>query len=319
MSNNRVDFLTPVGRLVSGDCFEAQTLDSEGKPLVIKSGPNAGQPTQRYFLAIAIPKTDATFNELYGKMMQVAKQGSPRLFNDAGECILPTFAWKYEDGDSQVPNMKGTRNCDREGYPGHWIVKMQSSFAPKCYTAGGASVITDPEAIKRGYFIRVYGNVVDNASQQKPGIILNPNMVELVAYGEVLSSGPDGATIFGGAPAASLPPGASATPLAPTTTIAQPSPVATAPAPAISTPNPVSAPAFVAAAVAQPAAAVPVTAAPDFLNPPTPAAATPPPPAPAAGIVEKFETNGAAYTREQLLGYGWNDAQIDALPRTVAF
>lgn len=306
MSNtNRVEFLTPVGRLVSGSPFEAQTTDSEGNALVIKSGPNAGQPTQRYFMAIAIPKTDAGFNELYGKMQQVAKQGFPRLFDQAGNCILPTFAFKYEDGDSQIPNQKGTRNCDREGYPGNWIVKFQSSFAPKCYTAGGAAVITDPEAIKRGYFIRIYGNIVDNASQQKPGIILNPNMVELVAYGEVLSSGPDGATIFGGAPAATLPPGATTTPPAPAAQIAQPSvpgapaipqtPAAIAPAPAISTPSPVSAP--------PPANVQP---APDFLNPA--------PPAPvAAPVVELIEYQGQKYTREQLLGFGWTNEQINAV------
>lgn len=283
MSNaNRLDFLTPVGRLVSGSPFEAQTTDSEGNPLVIKSGPNAGQPTQRYFMAIAIPKTDAGFNDLYAKMQTVAKQAFPRLFDQASNCVLPTFAWKCEDGDSQIPNQKGTRNCDREGYPGNWILKFQSSFQPKCYTTGGAAIITDPEAIKRGYFIRIYGNIVDNASQQKPGIILNPNMIEFVAYGEVLSSGPDGATIFGGAPIpTTLPAGATMTPPAPPATLA-PAPVPVTHAP---TPTP-----------------TPVTPAPDFLNP-----------APPAAKVEMYEVQGAQYSREQLISFGWSNDQVDAL------
>ena len=57
MSNqNLTQILTPVGRLVQGDCFEPQTTDAEGKPLLIKNGPNAGQPRVEYFMAIAVPK-----------------------------------------------------------------------------------------------------------------------------------------------------------------------------------------------------------------------------------------------------------------------
>lgn len=326
MSNNRVEFLTPVGRLVSGDCFKGQSTDAEGRPLVFKSGPNQGQPRMNYFIGIAIPKTDQSFNELYAKMLGVARQGFPRLFDEAGNCILPTFSFKFEDGDSQIPNQNGIRNCDREGYPGNWILKMSSGFAPKCYTAGGAQLITDPEAIKRGYYIRVYGNIASNDSQQKPGILLNPNMVELVAFGDVIVSGPDGASIFGGTPVAQLPPGATTTPPAPATTIAQPgapvtaptapvaapgipsapqsTPVAPAAAPAISTPSPNLAP-------AQPAISG-VSPAPDFLNPAPPAADP-------ASTVEMFVVNGAKYSREQLRGHGWTDAQIDATRDNLPF
>jgi hypothetical protein len=42
MSTQKIDILTPVGRLVAGDVFKANTVDPQGRPLTIKSGPNAG-------------------------------------------------------------------------------------------------------------------------------------------------------------------------------------------------------------------------------------------------------------------------------------
>ena len=289
MSEAKTDILTPVGRLVAGDCFKGSTTDAEGNPLVIKTGPNAGQSRTDYFMAVAIPKTDPGVGELYSKIVESAKQSFPRLFDAAGNCVLPTFAFKVVDGDSVIPNRKGTRPCDKEGYPGNWVFHFSGGFAPKCYTAGGASLITDPEAIKKGYYIRIYGSVTGNGSTQQPGVFLNHSMVELVAYGDVIVSGPDGSAIFGGTPTGALPAGASATPLAPQTPLAVPGVQPAAAVPGV-----------------QPAAAVPgVQPAPDFLNPaPTP-----------APVVEQFSVQGATYTRDQLRSFGWTDAQIDAQPR----
>ena len=44
MAKDLVEILTPVGRIVQGSCFEAKTHDLQGNPLVVKTGPNAGQP-----------------------------------------------------------------------------------------------------------------------------------------------------------------------------------------------------------------------------------------------------------------------------------
>ena len=192
------EILTPVGRLVQGDCFEPQTTDAEGRPLVVKHGPNAGQPRVDYFMAIAIPKTDPGFDALYQTIYNEARQSFPSLFDAQGNCINPKFAFKVTDGDSQVPNTRGTKPCDREGFPGHWILNFSGGYAPKCYTAGGAELITDPNMIKRGYYIRIYGSVKGNGSQQQPGIFLNHSMVELVGYGEEIVSGPDGSAISAG-------------------------------------------------------------------------------------------------------------------------
>ena len=202
------------------------------------------------------------------------------------------------DGDSQVPNTKGSKPCDRQGYPGHWVLGFSGGFAPKCYTTGAEALITDPNMIKKGYYVRVYGTVKGNGSAQQPGVFLNHRMVELIGYGEEIITGPDGKQIFGAAPVA-MPAGASATPLAPSATIAQPGPgvpAAGVAAPAIPPQQP--GPGAAAAGMAAPPAAV--TPAYDFINPPE----------------VKYQTSdGGAWTQAQLIAAGYAEAQIQALPR----
>lgn len=313
MSNKPTEILTPVGRLVQGDCFEAQTTDAEGKPLLIKHGPNAGQPRVEYFFAVAVPKTAPEWQDVYARIHGTARAAFPSLFDQAGNCISPKFAFKVIDGDSQLPNTRGTKPCDREGFPGHWILNFSGGYAPKCYTAGGAELITDPTMLKRGYYVRVYGSVKGNGSQQQPGVFLNHSMVELVGYGEEIVSGPDGTAIFGAQPAGQLPAGASATPVAPSSApLAQGAPTPQAPtpqAPAAAAPPPVAAPAPQAPAAAAPAPQAPAAAvqpAPDFLN--GPAAAAPPEP--------KFlDSAGNPWTEAQLLQAGYTAEQVHALAR----
>lgn len=284
--SNKTPILTPAGRLVQGDCFEGQTTDAEGRPLVIKNGPNAGQPRVDYFMAIAVPKTDPEVNKTIADIKTQARADFPSLFDASGNCINPAFAFKIIDGDSTVPNTRGIAPCTREGFPGHWVFNFSGGFAPKCYTAGGAELITDPARIKRGYYIRIYGSVSGNGSMQQPGVYLNHSMVEFVGYGEEIITGPSGEAIFGGT-AAALPQGASATPVAAATPIAQPQQTVATPA----------------------APATPVAPAPSFLNPPanTPA---PPPPPPAAEVT--YNLGGVEYTKAQLIANGWTEAQIAA-------
>lgn len=284
---NANEFLTPVGRLVSGDCFKGKTTDAEGNPLMIKSGPNAGKARTDYYFAIAIPKTDPGYEELKGKIYGEAKASFPNLFDAAGNCTNPNFAFKIIDGDSITPNSKGIKPCDREGYKGNWVLSFSGSFAPRCYSKGGESVLTDPESIKRGYFIRVYGSVRGNGATQQPGVFLNHSMIELIGYGEEIKTGPDANAVFGAKPVATLPPGATAAPVAPAQPIATPQT-------ASAVPGPVVAPAG-------------VTPAPDFLNNA---------PVPAAPVVpEVFNVQGVKYTREQLKAAGWIDEQINGLPK----
>lgn len=306
MSNKATEILTPVGRLVMGDCFEGQTTDAEGNPLVIKNGPNAGQARVDYFMGIAIPKTDPAWPPIWEAIKQEAISGFPHLAAHIQAIATPAdigqlqFAFKVTDGDSTLPNKRGTAPNTRQGFAGNWVLGFSGGFAPKVYSKGGAELITNKEMVKRGYYIRIYGSVKGNGSAQQPGVFLNHSMVELVGYGEEIVTGPSGDAIFGQAPAA-LPAGASATPLAPQTPIAQ----ATAAAPVAAAP--------VAQPAAQAAAPAPSTVqpAPDFLNGP----ATPATPAAPVAEVKFLDANGAAWTEAQLLAAGYQPAQIQALPR----
>lgn len=322
MATQKQFILTPVGRLVAGSLYKAQTTDSEGRQLQVKNGPQAGQPRSDWFFAIAIPKQGEQHwsQTPWGKTIwETGHSAFPQ-----GQGQSPTFAWKIVDGDSTVPNSVGKRPCDREGYPGCWVLHWSSGFAPKIYNSNGTQQITEPDAVKLGYYIQVHGSVDGNGSSQKPGIYLNHSMVALAAYGPEIIVGPDAAAVGFGQGVA-LPPGASATPPAGSFNPAPPMPAAGAPV------APAALPALPAGAVSSPALPVmpsalpqvPVQPHPAFLqvpgSPASPAAVPQPAmsmptvptiPAPTAAPVAPVhqmtaKANGASY--EQMIGAGWND------------
>lgn len=276
------NILTPVGRIVMGDCFEAQTKDAEGNPLITKTGPNTGKPRVAYFIALAVAKTDPGVQEILNKMAQVAQQCFPQLFVNNNP--PPQFAWKYTDGDSTLPNKRGIRPCDKEGFPGHWVFNFTSGFAPKCYSKNGESIITDPQQIKRGYYVRIYGSIAGNESTQQPGLYLNHQMIELCGYGEEIITGPSGEAVFGGQPSAALPAGASTTPMAPMANMPHPGNM---PAPGGQ------------GGMQPPGMQQPPAPAYDFLQP---------------GAM--VTVNGQQYTVGQLRGAGWTDEQIKSVLQT---
>jgi len=269
-----MQLLTPPGRFVQGNLFTPNTTDAEGKPLTFRNGPNAGQPRSQYFAAIAIEKNHPEWPAFYAEMHKIAVAAFPLLF-PGGKCARPDFAMKVVDGDGIDQN--GRPNPSREGFAGCWVLKMTNGFAPKVYTTGATSIITDPTGCKRGDYIRAYVSISGNESTQRPGLFVNLDMVEHLAWGEEIHSGPDAAAVFGSAPVVGLPAGASRTPVAPAATIAPP-PVAVAPG-------------------GLPPAPPPVAVAP------------PPPPAPAVWVPRMTEkANGARY--EACKAAGWTDEQL---------
>lgn len=206
----KVNITTPVGRIVAGSLYDGQTTNAEGAPLVVKSGPNAGQPRVNYFFALAIPKGAEQHWAQTPWGQQIWGVGHQFMPN-AGQ-LGNNFAWKIEDGDSQCPNKKGRKPCESEGYPGHWIVKFSGGFAPKVYVQEGAGQVQNVQKdfIKPGYYAQVFFSVEANGSQSQPGVYLNHSMVCFRGYGPEISFGPDvSAAGFGAAP---LPAGASLTP-----------------------------------------------------------------------------------------------------------
>lgn len=286
----RTNFTTPVGRLLMGSLYKPQTTDADGKPLVVKSGPNMGQPKVTYFFAVGIPKNPGETHWSQTPWGQLIYKAGADAFPQAHQS--PSFAWKVVDGDSTIPNKKGIAPASREGYRGHWVISFSSGFAPKIYNADGSQAIVEQDAVKLGYFVQVNGDVDGNGSQQNPGVFINHSMVALSAYGPEIIVGPDAASVGFGQQAA-LPAGASLTP-----------PANFTPPAAAATPMPAPVQAYAPVAMPVP---TPVQPNPAFLQVPTAPVAVPPAPvAPARVMLPAAQ--GASY--EQLIAAGWNDALL---------
>lgn len=312
---------SPVGRLVMGSVYQPRTTNDKGEPLVYKTGANKGQPRSEYFIALAIKK-GAEIQQPHGHLNWVHTPWGAVIYKAGTDFLahapqLPSFAWKVADGDSTVPNKKGRRNCDTEGFPGHWVLFFSGSLAPKLCDSKGVQTpeMQVPGAIKNGYYVQVGFNAVGNESTESPGVYLNHLAVSFAGFGPEIQSGIDTQSIgFGNA---ALPEGASATPIG-GMQLAQALPGATPPLPGVGIPPPVQpaalpGPSLMPTAVAQlPGAAVAPNAAFLQVAPPMPALAlpalaTPAAPAfrmgPAAGT-HTYEQWRASYTDEQLLAAG---------------
>lgn len=322
----KVNITSPVGRIVMGSLYDPSTTDAEGKPLVVKTGPNAGQPRVNYFFALAIPKGAEPHWAHTPWGQQIWNVGNQAFPNAAQS---PAFAWKIEDGDSQIPNKKGRKPCDNEGWRGHWILKFSGGFAPKVYQQEGAGYaqVMQKDFCKPGFFVEVAFSVEGNGSQSQPGVYLNHSMVCFRAYGQEITFGPDVASAgFGAAP---LPAGASMTPPAgaipmPQAPAAAPAGYAPPPAPGVmpaaapTMPLPPGLPQVPGVAPAplpqggfapMPSAPAPGAPAPIPVTPNPGFVQVPPPPAPVAPV-RQMTAAAQGVTYEAYVAAGWSDAQL---------
>lgn len=294
-------FISPVGRLVQGSMILHGKQDMKGQPAL----DDKGAQIQECFIALAVPKTDANMAAFYALFDTQARASFPHLFPNGGACTHPKFAWKIQDGDGT--NSSGQSVADKPGFAGNWIFKMATRYAPRCFHHGKydpSQQIQNPDdVIKRGYFIRISGTIDGNGvqpgnSQAVPGLYVSPNLVELVAFGDEIVSGPDAAATFGGSAITSpLPEGASATPRV----------GMTVPTPSGLAPPPMPGGAPVAAPAGLPAPTLPgmAPAAPGL---PAAPAGLPAPPAAAPQFQMQPSAQGA--TRETLHAHGWTDEQL---------
>ena len=282
-----LNFTTPIGRIVGGDPHNmTQNIDDKTKQPKVRQD---GAPMLSSYMAIAIPKNDPEWPAFDAMCKNEAK----RLWPD-GRWEHPAFSTKIEDGDSTTLNKKMKRNCDREGYPGHWIVKVGSGYAPTVnvwLTAAQATeqgrVPPGKQAIDGWYaspggevnsgdYVRVAGTIDTNKRDDSPGMYMNYNQCALQRKGVPIVVGVDANEAFGSAP----PPGAAGG-------------VAPAPAPT-------------------PAAAT--TAYTGYMDPktdaPLPPASDAPPPPSAAGPT--MTAKAGATTFEQFKAKGWTLQQLIA-------
>ena len=206
------DILLPPGRLVGGSLYKPNTTNYEGGPLTDKHG----NPRSSFDFSVAIPKNGERHwaeTPWGAPIWAEGNQAFPGVANQ-----MPAFSWKISDGDSTIPNKKNNKPCDREGWPGHWVVHFSSSFNP-LIVDDKKQVIAQEDAVKPGYFVEVAGSVTSNKNHQNPGVYINHDVVCFRAYGEVIQLGgrQDASAIAFGQ--AALPPGAQSTPTASSTPI----------------------------------------------------------------------------------------------------
>lgn len=300
-------YTTPLGRIVQGDPYKPQQRrDQQGKPRVIEAGkPGAGQPDMQHFLALAIPKTDPEFGAFWGQILAEDLAAWPSWVNPDGSYKRPDFAAKWIDGDSIVPDKTGVKPCDREGWPGCWVWKFASKFAPAVKVpVNGVWVDStgDPNAgyvVKCGDWARISFSTTSNNSAQTPGMYRNLEQIAFYKSDTAIASagsGPSADERFGAPPPGS---GPSATPGAPP---------AAGPGGQPSHPPAASPPAAPAASPPAPAAGPPPSA--------TASPASPPPPpydrymATPAG--PKMTAKAGATTYEAYKAANWTDEQLIA-------
>lgn len=285
MSKTPITF--PVGRLVQGNVYKGNTTDSKGVALVVKTGPNKGQPMTQFYFAVAIPKTPGhthwSQTDWGQKVYQVGAEGYPAQYQGRA------FSWKIEDGDSVEPNKNGRKPADNEGWKGCWVVKFSGSYgAPRIVQRDATGRPVDfmvPDAIKLGYYIQVGGECADNKPSESPGVYMNYSAVMFVGVGPEIYVGPDMDAMFGTV-AAPLPAGATAAPVGMAVM-----PVLVAPAPVLVAPST----AFLG--IPAPAGAAPLAA--PMPVPQVPVPAIPEGPTPTAKLL------GIGYTVASMLQNGW--------------
>jgi len=230
-----IEFTTPEGRIVAGHPMEAHPVtDDANRPKVAADG----TPRTSTYVGLAIPKGPETDWKQTPWGQQIAAVALADWPN--GEHGSPSFAWKVTDGDSAVPNKRGKKPCDREGWPGHWIIHASTELSVRCHHKDkyeAHEVIQNKAEIKRGDYGRLVLQVKGNAPAQSPGLYVNPILFSLDRPGvEIVSVDATSAKdAFGGggtpAPAAgpSTPPAVQPVPAFTATPPVQPIPPAQPP------------------------------------------------------------------------------------------
>lgn len=191
------EILLPCGRIVQGHPMEANPVkDRQGNPKLN----TLGEPRVSFYIAVAIQKGQEQHwsqTEWGALIYQSGVENWPN-----GQYQHQSFAWKVVDGDSTQPDKNGTPWNQKEGFPGHWVVKMSQGFPYPCYHAGKYQpheVIKNKNEIKCGDYVRVQVKTTGNGSNDSPGIYINPIQLELSRAGQqiISQSVPDASAAFG--------------------------------------------------------------------------------------------------------------------------
>lgn len=303
-----MELMTPVMRLVQGSVAMQHQVDMETNQKKFLA--DGVTPEMGTFLALAAPKIlpngqpNGEFGQFYSQLVAVAAQSWPALFPQGarpdlpnGGCINPRFSWKYQDGDGV--DASGKSVADKQGFAGHHIIRMFTSFPLRCFHEGKFATHEEiqkaEDVVKRGFWVRVGVEVKSNnaTGTQVPGISIFPKLLSFVERGEEIVSGPNAEAMFGGAAIGWRPP-ASASPI-PTGGVVVPAVVPAVGVPAVAVPA-VGVPAV--GGIVVPAVNVPVAAGAIPVAVPVAAA-------PTYAIAPHLAAQGVTYDALMAPGNGW--------------
>lgn len=206
---NLTNLFTPGGRFVSGDLDRKQDKDYENKPIPPEE--------QEYYFAVAVPKNQPGVDELLGQLHGLAAQAygqAPQLLAQVNMGLKATgFSWKIEDGDVvKIDQSTGQPKKIPEYIAGCYIFKFRTKYEFGACDLNGTNI--NRADIKRGDYVDVMFTAAPNGRYDgNAGIILYPNAIRRLGYGEAISGAVDASTAFSGH-AANVPPGATAAPTA---------------------------------------------------------------------------------------------------------
>lgn len=211
IQHEKIQYVTPVGRVISGSTTEKRTQNHLGQPLAPED--------QDHYIGLAIAKNQPGINEFLTMLFNHAIASYQRIQGGQnivqyiqGQPFPNGFHWKIKDGDK--PNAKGNLDANAANC---WVLHMSTRFPFKACNAQNVEI--DPATIKRGYYVDIAGScAINGMMDQTAGIYLNPSFIRLQAFGEEIVSGPSMEQAFANAGPVALPAGASAAPVAPANT-----------------------------------------------------------------------------------------------------
>lgn len=193
--SERMDFFTARGRWTHGSITEKRTKDMQGRPI--------DPEKQQFEWGVAVPKTEPSLGELFGRIAGHAKAGysaHPHIVQriDAWFQTMSGFSMKITDGDA--PNAKGRVNEHTRGCYVFWF-----STGLDVTVCGPDNIQIDPSAVQRGDFVDMAGNIsINGLTDNNAGIYMNGSVMRLLDYGEPIVGSIDPNEAFGSAAGGAL-------------------------------------------------------------------------------------------------------------------
>lgn len=183
------------GRIVwvGGDLFQGQkeTIFGTTTPKIGKDG----EQSVRYGFGLSVSKADLADPQKAGQLL-AAMQAEAHAIYPSGH-IPPAFAWKFKDGDTI--DDQGKPFALREGYQGCYVFAMTTNIPIRFFRFENGAHLQVADGIKCGDYVNVQVMVKAHAAigQGKPGLYLNPMMVQLAAPGKEIINAPSAEQVFG--------------------------------------------------------------------------------------------------------------------------